>query len=287
MGKINKEGLAKIRKQRQLREESLQQLISTPFDLSNLPQQEKLKKYMDSFELSLNKMYLYQAFSMDLKAIAGCWLVGKFLLPDFINYFLTTFLYMACTANVLESFSVTDFDIQKNEMETIYNWCLKNNESSYSKAVEKAKEKNTLSSLDNTQKLCSPAIQRLISLLAPLYEPEFMIAWPAEITKVKEDSVWSKTIEAGQTALWATFSIFSRNAPLPTIDEQRLKELKVKVENEGFKVGVFVAFEQAIRYFATSTDFRALLASKVEKPLAMIKQVVPEAVLESFHPKLS
>lgn len=160
MGKINKEGMAKVKEQREQRTQSLQQLTSSPFNLTNSDQQLALKKYINAFELNVNQMYLYQALGKGMTAWAGSWVVGRLLpIPDFVNYFLTAFLYVGVTSYMVEHFKMTDFFEQLEDMKALYNWCLKNNQNTYS------------GSIDNTQKLYSPEIQRLIKLLAPLCEP--------------------------------------------------------------------------------------------------------------------
>ncbi len=275
MGKVNHKGMAAVKKERELRVESLDKLTLTPFDLANSDQQLALKKYIDAFELSANQLYLYQAMGTGIKTWIGSWAVGRLLpIPDFVNYFLTAVLYFGVAGYMLERFSMTDFYEQLEEMKALYNWCLKN------------RHEICPASIDNTQKLYSPEIQRLIKLLAPLCDPEFMIAWPKEVVKTEENGGWSKTLTAGYSALTATLSMFSRSAPQPTMDQHRLKELKISVETGGLNLGVFSGFEQAVRYFATSTDFRGMLASKIQRPLEMVKQVVPAAIMESItHPK--
>ncbi len=271
---INKEGMAQVKKQREQRKETLSAFISVPFELNDNNQQIILKKYIDAFELSINQMYLYQALGKGMSAWAGSWIIGRILpIPDFVNYFLTAFLYFGVTAYMLERFSMTDFYEQLEEMKIIYNWCLKNNQIEYSENI------------DNSQKLYSSEIQRLIKLLAPISDLEFMIAWPREITKEEESGTFSKTISVGLNALNSTLSLFAPKESQPLPEQQRLKALKMAVETNNLNVGVYSGFEQALRYFASSSNFKTLLASTVEKPMEMIKQVVPNILLETLHPK--
>ncbi|RUR12208.1 hypothetical protein [Legionella sp. km772] len=299
MGNINKEGIEQAKKLRKKRTDDLLELISTPFDPSQpldenqnpveTKQQLKLKKYIDEFELSVNKMYIYQAVSKGITLWGGSWLINRFLpVPEMLNSLFAVFLYFGIAAAVVKSFSMTDFLVQQQEMEKIYNWCLKDNKVKYSDKTDNSNNS------DNSDKLKLPQIQRLIKLLAPLCDSEFMIAWPNEIpsskdTSKEDKSGWGKTIDAGYTALRATFSIFS---PSPTsqltLEQQRLKELKIKVEKEELNLNTFTALEQAVRYFghlAANTDYKAFLASKLKQPLATLQDTASTVVQESFHPK--
>jgi hypothetical protein len=221
-------------------------------------------------------MYLYQAMSTGIKTWFGSFVVGRFLpIPDFANYFLSAFLYLGTAAYILERFSMTDFYEQLQEMKAIYSWCLKNNNEYYN------------SDIDNTKNLNVSNIQRFIKLLAPLCETEFMIAWPKEVVETNETtSVLSKTLSAGYLAVASSYSLFFRSAA-PTVNQNRIRELKINVETRGLDVGVFNGLEQAIRYFATNVQFRELLTAQLKRPLDLVKQVIPESIMETFHPKMA
>ena len=270
MGKINKQGMDEVAKQRENRKSKLESFIKNDFDLENKEQQLEFKKYIDSFELSVNQMYLYQGASYGL-GVWGCsWGIGKVLpIPDFLNYFFVSSLYLGAAGYILGQFRTTDFFDQLQEMKAIYKWCFQ------------AKQE------DNPQKLLSTEVQRLIKLLAPLCDADFMIVWPRELPKVDEKNPWSKTLSAGYLALSATASIFFRSPAQSTIAGERLKQLKINVEKNELNLSAYSGFEQAIRYFATSPEFRTFITSKLQKPLDIVQQLLPGAVLEAFHAKLS
>lgn len=265
MGNINKDGIAQAKK---LRKKNLAELIaftSGEFNLDDKEQQLKFKKYIDEFELAVNKMYIFQYMEKGL--IPGlAFIIPSWLLPipNFVNYLFTSLLYFGVAGALAKHFRMTDFLEKQQEIETIYNWCLKNKQSLY------------IDSIDNSKKLESPQIQRLIKLLAPLCDPKFMIAWPTT------RGTWSRTINAGYSALSATFSMFSQ---AQTLEQQRLEDLKTKVEKEELSLNTYTGFEQAIRYFANSPDFKGLIVSQIQAPLAMVEQFVPASVIESFRPK--
>lgn len=276
MGKLNPKGMSDLTTERVKKSEALRKLTAIPFDLSNIEQQQALKKHLDAFELQVNQMYLYQAMSTGIKTWFGSFVVGRFLpIPDFANYFLSAFLYLGTAAYILERFSMTDFYEQLQEMKAIYNWCLKNNNESYT------------SDTDNTKNLNTPDIQRFIKLLAPLCETEFMIAWPKEVVRTGETAnALSKTLSAGYSAIASTCSLFFRSTA-PTIDQNRIRDLKINVETRGLDVGVFNGLEQATRYFATNAQFRELLTTQLTRPLDIVKQLIPGSIIETFHPKMA
>ncbi len=169
MGKLNSIGMAAMEAERKAKKQSMDALTSIPFDLKKVEHIQALHQYLAKFELSVNQMYIYQAMSTGLTAWCGSWVVGFFLpIPDFARYFLTVGLYLGVGGCLLESFSLTDFYEQLNEMKLIYNWCLKNGLSNY------------LCIIDNNEKLDYPDIQRMIKLMAPLCPKEDMIVWPVE-----------------------------------------------------------------------------------------------------------
>ncbi|HAU1181590.1 TPA: hypothetical protein JBI17_02330 [Legionella pneumophila] len=268
MGKVNAVGMAEVGVERANRKEALRVLTSSPFNLDNKEHTQALEKYIKQFELSVNQMYLYQAMSTALTAWGGSWIVGMFLpIPEFANHLLAACLYLGATGYILESFSMTDFYEQLEEMKVLYNWCLKNNKENYS------------TDIDNTNSLLYPDIQHMIKLMAPLCPTDFMIAWPKEVkTAETQSGILSNTLSIGYSIVSTPFSLFS-TASKPSQDQvQRIKDLKVQVETRGLDLGVFAGFEQAIKYFATNSDFRDLLKAKLTQPVNSVKSMLQTAI---------
>ena len=66
------------------------------------------------------------------------------------------------------------------------------------------------------------------------------------------------------------------------------RKSRVNVETRNFDVGVFNGLEQAIKYFATSPDFRELMTAKIRQPVETVKNMVPgAALLGGFSPSSS
>lgn len=256
--------MAEVEAARAKRAEALRALTAAPFDLNNKTHAKALKEYTDQFELSVNEMYLYQALSTGLTAYGGSWLVGFFLpVPDFVNYFLTSFLYLGVAGMILERFSMTDFYEQLAEMKTVYNWCL-------SAEVE--------NSLDN---LAYPDVQRMVKLMAPLCSTDFMQVWPKITTQTEESSnMFSNTLSWGYAAVSSAASFFSSSSSKPSQDQlARIRELKVNVETRAFDVGIYTGLEQSIKYFATNTEFRTILRDKISQPIQSVKEYIPKAMM--------
>lgn len=275
MGKINAEGMSNFEAQRQKRKAFLTTLITTPFDLNNQQQQQVLKKYINEFEFLTNQMYLYQAgMSIGLSS----WAIARFLpIPDFINCLLTVTLYFGISAYILEQFRMSEFNERLREMKTLYNWCLKNNQREYS------------ATMDNTLTMAALPIQKLITLLAPLCETQFMIAWrrEAEPDEIRNRTSWTRTFNAGVSAISSTFSGFSSNAAETTAEQLRIKELKIKVEKRSLDLNTVQGFKHALEYFTSSVEFKTLLSSKLQKSQAIIGQIIPSAMMNNCAIKLS
>lgn len=259
MGKLSVSGMAAVKSDRVKRSEALRVLTSIPFDTNNAEQLAALKIYNNKFEYSVNQMYLFQALNQGLMIGGGGWLLGYVLpIPDFAKYFLSMFLYAGVAGFILERFSMNDFYNDLCEMQSLYNWCFKNGEQNYS------------SSIDNTEKLAQSELQRLIKLIAPLCPVDFMMAWKRETMKPDENiGGWSNVKALGITALSSTFSLFS--SPKPGVDLTRLRELKVAIETRELDVSVYRGLDQAVKYFATNTDFRDMIKENV----GLLKNMVP------------
>lgn len=249
--------MAAVEQIKKERAELLKVLISKPFNLHDEEQQMALKRYIDHFEFTVHQMYLFQGMSTGLTAWGGSWLLGFFLpIPAFANYILSIFLYCGAAGYILEHFSMQEFHAQLDEMKTIYNWCLKKNQIEYD-------------GTDNTTILSNPLVQKMIKLIAPLSPTEFMLAWK-KVTQEEEpkSTIWGSVSFA--------YSLFSSSKS--SVNHHRLLDLKASVENRELDIGVFKGVEEAIRYFATDPNFRALLVDKVKQPIDQIKNILPSVL---------
>lgn len=220
--------------------ESLELLTSKPFDLKNKEQLAALNQYINHFEDSANQMYLYQSKMTEWE---NFWMIVATLsLSEFADSLLPFFLYCGITDTILEKFNVTDFYEQLEEMKLIYNWCLKNNEPVYNGIT------------NNNELLANVDIQRFIKLIAPFCTTDFIIVWP----KV---SVQEKSTKPVLHFFSTAYSFFT---PVTTgIDNNRLNDLKIKVEHRKLDVNVLNGIERAINYFTSTLQFNA----KIHQPL--------------------
>lgn len=248
--------MSAIEQNRIRKKEKLRVLTSRPFDINNQEQIKSLKQYVDEFELSANQMYFFQS-------IKAAWISSFFLpLPNLANYFITALLSVGV---VFDRFSITDFSEPLTEMKEIYNWCLKGGSANYSSAI------------DNTAKLDSPLIQRMVKLIAPLCSNDFMLAWTKEAKPVEPKGVLANVLSYGYSSLSSAYSLISSPSK-QTVNLDRIRELKIGVETRSFDVGIINGLEQSIRYFATNPDFKTLMLTKISKPIDALRATVPEAV---------
>lgn len=264
MGKLTVEGMADVEKAKEDRANALKELISKPFNLNDDKQQATFRKYINDFEYNANLSYLFQGMYPGRKTWYGSWLARLVLpLPEFAHYLLTMFICVEATGYILQNFSISDFHSQLEEMKTIYNWCLKNKQITYD------------GSTDNTTTLSNPDVQRMIKLMAPLCPTKFMLAWK-NVTAEEETktSIWG--------SVYNTYSYFT--APKPTVDLNRLQDLKASVERRELDVGIYKGVENAVRYFATDTHFREFLITQVQRPVDQIKSMLP-SILTLGHSK--
>lgn len=264
MGKLTVDGMTAVEKAKRDRAEALRTLTSKPFNLNDEVQQATFKKYINDFEYNANLMYLFQGMSTGLTAGGGGWLAGFLLpIPEFANYFLSMFLYCGVAGYILQNFSIADFHNQLDEMKVIYNWSLKKNQPEYDGAT------------DNTAILSNSDVQRMIKLMAPLCPTEFMLVWKkVSVAEETKSSIWSGFSYA--------YSLFSSSKP--SVDLNRLQDLKASVERRELDVGVYKGVEGAIRYFATDIHFRELLLAKVKQPVDQIREMLP-SILTLGHSK--
>lgn len=277
MGKVNAQGMAEFEANLQQRNAALRALITTPFDLKNEEQQKKLKQYIVEFEFFANQMYVYQFLQKGVSVWMSSLAAPRYI-PESVNSFFYIALYVGVLAHILERFSMTEFYAHLNEMKTLYNWCLKNNNSVYTPEI------------DNTEILNNETVQQLIKLLAPLCDTDFMIVWPRE-TQHKEEPKgnWNRTIKAGYLAVAATWSFFSSGFEQLTVEQNRIKEIKENVERRRMDLGVFNGFTHALDYFRRNMQYGGLLHTKLQKQLVQLPEMLPGAgtFIETVSPHLS
>lgn len=263
MPRINANGMSEVEKDRLKRKEALNTLTSKPFDPADEGQIKALKRYMNEFELCKHQMYLYQGMGEGLKAWGASWIVGLILpIPAFATYLLTSCLYLGIAGYVLERFSINDFYDHLSEMKTLYNWCLKNGNETYT------------SEIDNSSKLDNKEIIRLIQLIAPLCSVDFMLAWPRVVVQTNENSAgWGNVASSVYVTFSSLASFFSRSTT--GIDLKRIRDLKMAIENREFDISVFKGVELSVSYFATNSEFREMLSQQVTQPLQSIKHMIP------------
>lgn len=272
MGKIDAQGMAKVKAQKAARHQQLKELMQNSFDSTNPEQQQKLQQFINEFEYNRNQMYMYQALSSGVKIYLGGWAAGWLLpIPEFVKVFFSAFLYVGVLTYILQEFSINDFEANCEEMDALYNWCLKDKKEIWD------------SSIDNSNKLALPHIQKLIKLLAPFHAKEFMICWPQETnTQIKENSAWGRVATTGYKALRATFSMFSPASQHTTAMEHTIRDLKVQVETEQLNVNIFNGLKTALEYFTSDPYFKNLLTTKVRSSLPSVAQPMFSAVQQGI-----
>lgn len=265
MNDLSASGMSAIKAARAKRSDAISALTTLPFNINNPDQLKALSAYINDFELHVNQMYLFRAMSACAKAWGGSLILKTALpTPDVAHYLLNSFLYIGIAGYILQSFSMTDFYEHVNEMKQLYNWALKGNREQYA------------SDLDNTEGLANDDIKKLIKLIAPFCDTEFMIAWDRVSTPAQQGhGGWSKTLNSGYTALCATFSFLSQTQKPSTDAEYRIRQLKTDVEQRHLDLSVYNGADQAIKYFATAATFRTLMAAKLQKPLEMLGHFLP------------
>ncbi|WP_133135336.1 hypothetical protein [Legionella rowbothamii] len=270
MGKVNAMGMEEIKREREEHEANLQRFVSQPFNPSNKEQLEALKKRIDDFEFTLNQMYLFQGMNTGLQAWGIFTTVRMLLpLPEFANYILSAFLYLGAAGYILQKFSTTDFYNELQEMKEIYNWALKDGKDIYDGKT------------NNTEKLNTPEVQRLITLLTPLCSLQFMLAWPKVTAEEEVKTGFSAVFAVGQSLYGRFF------ASAPEVSD-KLKPLQIQVETEALSINALAGFEQSLRYFATSPYCRDLLKAKIQQPMEYVKGIIPEVITSSLsHQKMA
>lgn len=264
---LNPTSLAEFSAARRSARMAIENIISRPFDLKNETHLNQLKEYINNFEELQNEMYLYQGLLLGV--IAGpCWLGSMFLsflpIPQFLNQLLLFSTCVGIEGGLLGKFRRTDYDDELQDMKRLYNWCLKNNQTTRPP------------SLDNTEKLRLTEIQSLIKLLYPVCSPEFMLAW-----EVKPNSPPSTIKQVIKT----TLSMFSSSNPSlqeeTTSSDREFKETLVKIEQK--KSGRKTAWEglqQSVNYFTgPDSKIRAALSKPINASSSIINYLMTASSL--------
>jgi len=263
VARINVKGMSEVRRARKTYDDNFNALIAKPFNLSNKDHIAALNKYMDEFECYKNTMYVYQAASEIFNYSAGGWLFSWLIsIPTFLSSSCFVLACIGAAGVKLESKSILDFDSELQKMEMLYNWVLKKGSADYVEGT------------DNTAKLEQLEIQRLVLLIAPLCETEFLRVWPAETT-VQTDNTneLAKAFMSGINAISAGINLITRSKQ--TVEQLKLKDLKVAVEQRQLDTGVIKSLEQAGRYFAMSPEFK----TRVNVQIGLFKRYVPPVIL--------
>jgi hypothetical protein len=267
---ITEKGMAEIKEELVKRKNALDSLTAKPFSLNNSDHLAKLKQYNDNFEFELNQILFFDALSSGVPISAFSWFLGKILpIPDFLDPILKFFFLFGVSGLVLKHFDTTNFFLQLQEMKTIYSWCLKNGNEKYD------------ASIDNSECLACPEIQRMIKLMAPVCSAEDIIVWKRETDEPQESSSW---ISSGIKLVGSLTSplFFGANPTVNPDAAKRIRELKIAIENGTYNhPGTLEKLQQSIAYFTTNPEFRSYLRSKAASP-ETLKVFVPETVRAFF-----
>ncbi|TAL62495.1 MAG: hypothetical protein EPN84_06335 [Legionella sp.] len=251
MAYLNAESMDLLKKENIKRQQDLKSLISEPFDLKNDRHMDELRRRMNYFELSTYKMAMYQGMSETFKYATGGWLLGYFpLVPQFFNSIFTFLIYVGMVGQVLEKFSLSDFQRELVEMQALYNWCFKGGKDQYDPQIK------------NDDKLLHSDMQRFIQLLAPLTSRDFMIAWDKVTNSSNEEaSNWGTFFKTAASIAKGAASLIEPSKPKP--DLTKVTALKTAVETGELNKTPYNWTEAAFRYFATNQSLRDMISMKV------------------------
>lgn len=274
MPALTAEQMLKISEKKRAQKNALERLITKPFDLNDDEQMQQFRTQVQHFELSLNRMYAFQAMADLMKVWGGSWVWAMMLpIPDSIKVILNFTLYVGVTGWVLSNFNSNDFHQELQDMKILYNWALKGSSERYD------------DSYDNEQILQDATVQQMVQFMAPLCSTEEMIAW-ASVSDGTVTRSW-KVVQAVQwTASW-----FGTTQPAPSSVDAKVQALKEKVERQAFRTGVIEGLKQSLEYFGSNPNFRSYVSQEalrvVEQPFDRLKEALPK-LLESgtAKPKL-
>lgn len=262
MSKVSEAGMAALIAEKEKRSEDFKKLLSTPFNPASHEQINALNKYLTEFECTMNQMYLYEALRQGIKAWAGLWMITKIIpFPGELNILFPAFFYLGVMGYILDGFTTTNYTNQFIEITSLYNWCLKNNESTYDGRI------------DNTQVLSLPVIQKMVKLIAPLCSTEFMVVWPKVVNApVVQPGYISWIVSSAVSVASTAATLFYKPSETASPD---LLQLKMQVETKAFHLNTYGGFKHAIDYFISSTEFK----DKIREQLNPVVKMVPEPIV--------
>lgn len=264
MNQLNHEQLVAFEQKIQKQQDDITQLTANSFDVSNSEHLVALKKYINHFELNVNRMYLFRAMSIGTETLLASLVITRVLpLPQAFHYLFSSCLYLGVAGHILQRLSMTDFYQEKKNIERIYNWCLKDNKSD----------------LEITNNMNNSDIQRLIKLLAPFCSIEQVRAWHPPQNAKKNQNSWSP----GYLLLSNSINLFYQQRQT-SVDIGKINEIKHKVESRGYDLDVFNGLSQALQYFSGNSDFRDLLTSQFSNPLILLEPFIP-SIITAFAKK--
>ncbi len=251
------------------RKKNIKDLKQQKFDIGNDQQLRELQKYLNEFEFSVHKMYLFQSMSQLSKLWGGSWLWSMRLpIPEFVGSMLNYSLFIGVCGILLQSFSMTDFNQQLRDLQKLYKWCMKDGQDHYHPSI------------DNHDKLAHPDIQWMIELIGPFSEPQFMIAWD-RVTE--NDNASSQSAFATLSNIYQSgASFFSPQTPRDQSREAKIMDLKTRTEQGQMTVGVTEGLKRAAEYFTSSPHFREFASKETMRlcqiPIQSLKDAVPDVL---------
>ena len=254
--------MQKISNNKKAQRRALEHLINEPFDLNNATQMALFQERVQQFELSVNRMYVFEAMTDLIKVWGSSWIWAILLpIPESINIVLNYAFYVGIAGWVLSRFNSNDFHQEWENMKEIYNWALKGSSRYYDE------------NYDNAEILKDATVQKMITLLAPLCSVQEMIAW-----KLTGDSPVSQSWKVIQAVQW-TASWLSGAPAAAASEDIKVQMLKEKVEREEFRAAPIDKLKQALEYFSTNPDFRGNASEKVlslaQQPFSLFKTTFP------------
>jgi hypothetical protein len=266
MPKLNDNALRVYNQDKASHHHKLRELMNKPFDANNPNHMKAVKRLVDEFEYQSHQMYVYQALGEMVNLWGASWALSYVLpIPEFLTYTLSYGLYIGGASLLLKNFNYSNFMEQTTEMQQLYDWCMKGNMHEYDGKV------------DNTDKLKHSEIQRLIRVLAPMSSPDFMIAWK----RVTDEDAQAPSMLSSVWNYGSSF--FTESTPYDPSMAAKIKELQANVELGQMTKGSFEGLKQAVEYFATSSEFRALMQEKawdaVKEPLAIAQDRATDVVI--------
>lgn len=258
-----------VAKQLEQRQNTIQELVARPFDLKDKIQLQALKKMTSHFEFSVHRMFIFQAMADLTKLWSGFRAIEMiFPIPQLFGQFMNYSLYLGLAGMVVKNFNMNDFYRELTEMQTLYNWVMKEGQLDYQHHM------------DNRDKIAHPEIQRLMHLIAPFSEASFMIAWD-KITDSDEENAgyWFAGLS---NAYSAGASFFHRPTPKELSDAEKIHELKTRIEKGEMQVGLIEGLQRAGHYFSSSPEFRMMATKEImqlcQMPVQMLKDAAPSAL---------